>query len=762
MNRTPRRAFSIIETVVAVAVASILMMMVAQSVVSGQQTSDSVSLKADAVNRANDVVNNLALELRYADTNLVSTTSVDGNRVTYSYRVATGLNAGGPVYTEPECNRFLVYDRAAGTVTKQVGDEQPMMLATGIVKRADNGNLDGFQIAYTSGTRRLEISALIEAFVNQDENRRVYWEARQATVFLRSSLNTESGVALNPSVAPPATTSAPPAATVPPASTPPPSQTPGLPPTLADQSTSETRDQALVYQLVAGNSPTAYSAAGLPAGLTLDGGTGRLTGTPSVAGTTAVPITASNAFGSTAATLTVTVFTPVVEKPTIANQNGSGRVGSFMSYQIVAGNGPTSYSANVPNGMGLDFDSASGVISGTPRNNRDGIYSITIGASNAGGTSTATLGLTIEVASPNPPVVTNATASGTAGQFFSYQISATNTPTAWSASSLPAGLAVISSTGFISGTLGAESQGTYAATISASNSGGTGSATLSLTVAPPPPPVPVVANQNTGANEGVPFNYQIIASNSPTSYGAAPLPAGLVLNTTSGAIAGTPATGTSGTKTVTITASNAGGTSTAATLTLTIAVNPNAITITSSATHSGTAGQLLNYTTTATGSPDLFAATGLPPGVTITAGTGVISGTPTTAGTYAATLTATKTSTGVSGSKAVTFTIAAAPLPVLTFTWSPQSVPAPGNKKKIDGTLCTIVPPSGYTITISSIVLNSSDSNKFSKGTPTTSGSNVIVPVNGTDGGAIFVELTATATKSGSPSITTTSEKCNF
>jgi hyaluronate lyase len=61
----------------------------------------------------------------------------------------------------------------------------------------------------------------------------------------------------------------------------------------------------------------------------------------------------------------------------------------------------------------------------------------------------------------------------------------------------------------------------------------------------------------TGAANG-PFTYQISASGNPTSYGATDLPAGLLLNTTTGEITGTPTVG--GTYSVTVSATNAGGT----------------------------------------------------------------------------------------------------------------------------------------------------------------------------------------------------------
>jgi archaellum component FlaF (FlaF/FlaG flagellin family) len=83
-----------------------------------------------------------------------------------------------------------------------------------------------------------------------------------------------------------------------------------------------------------------------------------------------------------------------------------------------------------------------------------------------------------------PPVITSSTtAGGVAGSSFSYQISATNSPTSYGASGLPSGLAINSTSGLISGT--PASSGTFSVNLSATNGGGTGSATLALSVSSP-------------------------------------------------------------------------------------------------------------------------------------------------------------------------------------------------------------------------------------------------------------------------------------
>jgi uncharacterized repeat protein (TIGR03803 family) len=148
-------------------------------------------------------------------------------------------------------------------------------------------------------------------------------------------------------------------------------------------------------------------------------------------------------------------------------------------------------------------------------------------------------------------------ASGSTGRAFSYQINASNSPTAYNATGLPAGLSVNTATGLISGT--ATATGTTSVTISATNAGGTGSATLTILMLLPPPVI-TSALSATGTT-GVTFSYQIAATNSPTSFGATGLPAGLSVNPATGLISGTATV--TGSSTVIITASNATAATTA-------------------------------------------------------------------------------------------------------------------------------------------------------------------------------------------------------
>ncbi len=253
--------------------------------------------------------------------------------------------------------------------------------------------------------------------------------------------------------------------------------------------------------------------------------------------------------------------------PTITSVlTAAGDTTTAFSYQIVATKTPTSYAASPLSPMpgGLLLNAATGLISGTPTN--AGTFNITLSATNATGTGTRTLTLTI-TAGP-PPVITSAgTANGVVGIAFTYQIVATNSPTSYDATPLPAGLAINPATGLISGT--PTGAGVTSVTLSATNAGGTATKALTLTVTLQP--VPVITSAATAAAVfRDAFSYQIIATNTPTSFGATGLPAGLGVNTSSGLISGTPSG--AGIFNVTLTATNAGGPGTLA-LTLTVAAS---------------------------------------------------------------------------------------------------------------------------------------------------------------------------------------------
>jgi uncharacterized delta-60 repeat protein len=254
---------------------------------------------------------------------------------------------------------------------------------------------------------------------------------------------------------------------------------------------------------------------------------------------------------------------PVVTSPLTA----SGIGGNAFSYTITASNGPTSFSAGtLP--AGLTVDSLTGAINGAP--SVAGIFPVTIGATNAYGTGTATL--TITITAPVPVITSGTSDFGAVGMSFSYTITASNSPTSYGASGLPAGLTVNATNGLISGIPTVNGDSTVI--LSATNAWGTGTQSLSLSVSAAAPVITSLLAAN--GVETAPFSYQITASNTPSSYGASGLPAGLSVDAGTGLITGTP-TG-NGVSSVIISATNATGTG-SDTLVITIAP-PTPVTVT--------------------------------------------------------------------------------------------------------------------------------------------------------------------------------------
>lgn len=151
-------------------------------------------------------------------------------------------------------------------------------------------------------------------------------------------------------------------------------------------------DPVTGFTITASGTPTSFSAAPLPAGLTFNTVTGNLSGTPTTVGTTAVLLGATNATGTGSAMLTITVIpagvAPIITSPLTA----TGNLRLLFSYTIAASGLPTSYSTSaLP--AGLTLDSTTGVVSGVPTTRA--ATSVTIHATNAAGTGTAILNLNV-------------------------------------------------------------------------------------------------------------------------------------------------------------------------------------------------------------------------------------------------------------------------------------------------------------------------------------------------------------------------------
>ena len=279
------------------------------------------------------------------------------------------------------------------------------------------------------------------------------------------------------------------------------------------------------YQITASNSATSYGATGLPPGLQLDATTGLISGSCPTSGTFPVDVTAEGASGTARGRVQI-VITPL---PITSASFTQILIGESFSYQILAGNNPTSYEAT---GMpaGLQLDTVTGLISGIPQ--VSGSFTIRLIARSAVSEAVGNKTLVIrppQITSPsNPPPVES-------GAPIFYQITATHNATAFTVSGLPAGLQFDSATGVISGT--PLNHGFFSVTVTAQTAFGNATAVIFFFVRAPritSPPVP------PGVDIGGEFTYQITASGQPTHYSAIGLPAGLQIDSGTGIISGVP------------------------------------------------------------------------------------------------------------------------------------------------------------------------------------------------------------------------------
>ena len=415
---------------------------------------------------------------------------------------------------------------------------------------------------------------------------------------------------------------------------------------------------AFSYQITASNAPTGFDAQGLPAGLTVNNLTGVISGSTLQSGVIPITVSAINGAGTGSATVNVTMAAPppvpvVNSALTYSTQAG---IAIATPYTITATNmsyTPSSYAATLPSGLGLSYSTSTGKITGTPK--YPGTYTIPINGVNPGGAGpVANLQFTV-TANGTPPSVTSAgNVTGYLGTALSYPITGSGSPTLFGASGLPAGLSVNTSTGVVSGTPTA--LGTYPATVTAANAGGTGSETVTFAITRNPN-APVITSALTAAGHaGSAFSYAVVATNTPTSYSATPLPAGLTFSTTTGVLSGTPTA--QATTSVTIKASNASGYD-AETLTVTIAAKVTAPVVNSPVNAVGSVGAPFAYQVTAANAPTSFAATPLPAGLTFDTGTGWVTGTPLTAASTTISLTASNDG-GTSAARTLTLLISPA------------------------------------------------------------------------------------------------------
>ncbi len=229
----------------------------------------------------------------------------------------------------------------------------------------------------------------------------------------------------------------------------------------------------------------------LPAGLSLNTSTGVISGTPTAAASSAVyTVTASNSAGSATVALTITVNTYVTAPNwlTYSTNPAVYTVGVAITPNTPnsSGGNVSSYSVSPALPAGLSLNTSMGVISGTPlaaASSAD--YSVT--ASNSAGSATAALSITVNPGTSRISITTTSLAVATQNVAYQQGITATGgtQPYTWSASGLPSGMLMNSSSGALYST--PTVSGTFSITVTVTDNSSpqkTASQGYSLTVNP--------------------------------------------------------------------------------------------------------------------------------------------------------------------------------------------------------------------------------------------------------------------------------------
>ncbi len=407
----------------------------------------------------------------------------------------------------------------------------------------------------------------------------------------------------------------------------------------------------------------------LPAGVTFSGNT--LSGTPTVPGSYPITVTATDTVltGTGAPFSIVQNYTLNVPAPVIVvNPATLPNTTAGLSYgqTLTASGGVAPYglavtAGSLPNGLTL---ASGGALSGTTTTS--GTFNFTVTATDANG-QTGTRTYTVVVAIPSIALTPATLPGGSAGTVYSQTLTIAGgiAPyTVTQTGALPTGLTFNATTRTFSGT--PTQSGTFNISVTATDSTLGTAATVTnaytLVIATPTLNMTPAAGALPGGTAGTAYSQAFVASGGIAPYvytlttGA--LPAGMTLNTTTGALSGTPTV--AGTFNFSVRATDS-TTGTAATVTRAYILAISAPTITINPTTLPGAVSALAYTPSLTAiggtAPYAFAITAgaLPAGISFNT-SGAFSGSPTVTGNFSFTVTATD-ALGFTGTRA--YTIAA-------------------------------------------------------------------------------------------------------
>lgn len=417
------------------------------------------------------------------------------------------------------------------------------------------------------------------------------------------------------------------------------------------------------------------TAGGLPPGISLNGSTGSLSGSPTQRGVFTFTVQLGDNGGDTPVTaqFSITVAPPKLVITT-SSPFPAGTAGQPYGASLAASGGVPPYTWSITSGSlpdGLQLNGSAGAIGGTPSSPGTSTFTAQVSDSTNAHTSAP---FSISIGAPKLVISTTSLPPGTQGVPYSQTLSAAGgvPPYTWSLNSgtLPPGLALYV-IGSISGVTGAT--GTFQVGAAVTDSAGT-STSVSLTLVITGPKLTITtASPIPNATLSAPYSQTLAAAGGSPPYSwsiqSGSLPPGLALNA-SGVISGTPTA--LGPSTFTAQVSDAANTNVSAQFSLTVA--PGTLTISSaSSLPTATLGVAYSLNLTATGGAPPYTwsvTTGtLPAGLNLSGTSGAISGTATIVGSFTFNLRVTDR-LGATADNLETILVSAEPPPPPTVTLS--------------------------------------------------------------------------------------------
>ncbi|MCS7026039.1 MAG: Ig domain-containing protein [Bryobacteraceae bacterium] len=397
-------------------------------------------------------------------------------------------------------------------------------------------------------------------------------------------------------------------------------------------------------QTIGGTPPITFLNVGssLPQGLTLNGATGEITGTPTIPGTYNLAFQARDAANATtparALTLSITSNLTIITSSPLPNAT----LGVSYNQTLTASGGTGPYTWAVTSGalpVGLTLNGGTGRISGVPELPAQTFNFVVQVTDTLNATAERPFSITV---SSGLAITTNTLPNPSPGVFYQQTLQATggSPPYVWSllpgGGTLPAGIS-LGSNGQLSGTT--TQQGTFNFTVVVTDA--TGSTATQQYTWQIGSPLTISPASLPDATVGVAYNVLLTATGGSGagyvwSLSSGALPNGLTLNPTTGLLAGTPS-GPATISVFTVRVVDSAGNSATRQFSLRIGAT-NQLSIVTTSLPNGVVG--VPYPTTAlqasggSGAGYTWSVLGaLPPGLNLTP-SGVLAGTPTVVGTY--------------------------------------------------------------------------------------------------------------------------------